>query len=420
MRRLRGWIFFGLIAAVTGTIWYRSRDVLMTEAEIRAAIPADLQFIPPTEQEAKTDQALWTLERDVFTDPNLSSPWIVGSFDTAWPDYWHVAANSDWVVDRVERLAKRGTPAAPLDLSREGIREEIPWQLYRVLSLRCDLKLAKNPRAEVRRDILALARFLRLAGLRRGSHGAQRFSSYSALQSINRALDAKAIDRKTARDLSRILPKDEEIVRVQQDQVRYDFESHVVDRLRPSQTYAILRPQLQSKDDYRQFVVGRLDVPATLSTQIAAAQGAIEMIATGKKDPRVSAAARARNELMSGLPWRKDGESTATQRFRELAYRTRLTFHPNPRGVANVQLGRLGFTPDVQERDDRAWFALTRARLQLLLGEKTPFPQDPYTGKPVRHDPKRRILWSIGGNRIDDDGTMPKQYIGLPDIVIRY
>lgn len=415
MRRLRNWIVLGLIVAVTGTVWYRSRDVLMTEAEIRAAIPADLRYVPPTKEEARAEQRLWALERDVYTDPSIASPWVVGDFERAWPRFWHAAENSDWVIPRVEELAKRDTPAAELDLNTAERYERAPWNLFRVLALRCDLKIARYPKADIRRDTLALAHALRLVTLRRGSHGDQRFPAYTALMALNRALGVKTLDRATLEALYRILPTDTEVLAVQQDQIRYDLEEDVASRLMPKRVVALLRPRLDSKDDFRQYIVGRLDVRATLRTQVDFARGSMAMMATDKKDLRVSQAIRQRQDIIGTLPWKKPGESETGHRLRALGYRLRMLAHPNPRSVL-VTLGR---PPDEIERDERAWLALTRARLQVMLKEKGALPTDPYSGKPVRYNAKRGIVWSIGAGRTDEGGTMSKFWIGKPDMVVR-
>lgn len=414
--RARAWILVGLISTVAGTMWYRGRDVLMTEAEIRAAIPPELRFIPPTAQEAKAERALGDLNRDISLDSNLRSPWVVGEFARVVGKYEALAEHSGWVAHRIEKIAALGPGAADAEYGNAENPREVPWDAYRVLSLRCDLRLAANK--PVAQDVRALAQLLRLNCLRRGGRGSltRDFPDHLALQTIHRALDAKALPIADRKALLKILPTDEELIETQRDLIRYELETQVVHALRPVGAYAILNPKITSEDDYRRYIVGRLDVPATLKDQVEAARGAMASISAGKRDPRFSFAARERNETIGAVPWKKEGESGMTHRMREIAYRLRLAFHPNPRGVL-ATLGRLSWSPEAQEKSDRASFAVMRARLQIETGAKGALPRDPWDNRPIRYDAKRHVVWSVGADRADDGGQAKPSSIGLPDLV---
>lgn len=413
--RARLWILAAVLTAGAGTMWYRGRDVLMTEAEIRAAVPADLRYAPPTAQEAKVEEDLRTLANEVFLDANLQTAWIVGNFERSADRYQTLLDHSGWVRDRVERLAPSGPGAMSAEpgaeLNEEGGFGDIP----RVLALRCDFGLVdKRP---IGRDVLALARYLRLRCLQRGGRGSVNtaFTTFTCLQTVHRALDAGALSRVERQALYKILPADAEMIAVQQDRIRYELATQVVYPLRPIGVHAILNPKLKA-DDYRQYVIGRLDVPSTLRDQIEATRGAMAIVANGTKDPRFTKAVKSRNEILGDVPWKKDGESEVAHRMREIAYRIRLAFHPNPRG-ALVGLGRLSWSPYQHELDERSGFALARARLQIELGEKGSLPIDPWSNRPMRYDPRRKIVWSYSSNRRDDGGTVNRQTLALPDLV---
>jgi hypothetical protein len=54
-------------------------------------------------------------------------------------------------------------------------------------------------------------------------------------------------------------------------------------------------------------------------------------------------------------------------------------------------------------------FSLAEQRAPATLAELVPrllpaVPQDPFDGAPLRYDPKRRLVYSIGANRVDDGG----------------
>ncbi|MGV3614518.1 MAG: hypothetical protein ACO1SV_04200 [Fimbriimonas sp.] len=411
------WTPLGAIILIWGAVWYRGRDVLMSDAEIAAAIPPELRYRPPTVEERRSHEALSALQRDIVSDSRLDSAWVVGSFDSLRKDYRPLVRHSGWVRAPLRRAIAAGPPAIAIDYGERTLRTPY-YDIYRVLALRCDIKLAQGPRTGLAEDAMDLARFLRVASRLRteGYEYDNHFPNYLALQTLHRVLDAEALSRDEMRGLLKALPTDEELVRAQQDRVRFDLETGVVHNLRPTRVYRLLNPTLQGSSDYRAFIVGRLDVPATLRRETDAAKGLMAFIASGRTDARRQAAAAERNGVMSNLPWAKPGEPDSTRRLRELGFRMRMLFHPNPRGTL-VALEN-GFGPgDQHRRTERGWFALLRARLQLSLGVTGPLPNDPWTNRPVRYDSRRKLVWCVGVDKRDDGGTMSRTLIGQPDLV---
>lgn len=394
-------------------MWKRSQNVLMTEAAIRAEIPADLRYVPPSKQEAKVEAGLQKLALDVYADPLLASPMLrFRDLERYQSEMKRIAPSSEWMLKRIDSLAAQGLPATPVDISEPHYRYIEFWHIYRVLELR-GRALAKRPA----RDLFSFARMLRMDFLRRGGRNSSASGQGMpiSLAYFGHALAQASLTPEQNRALLKILPTDEELIRVQQDQVRYDFESEVVANLNPIRTFAIVNPKITQVGDYRQYIVGRLDVPATLDREIAHAEGVMSRMRTGIRDPRIEASLRERRDVIRDLPWKKSGEDEGTHRMRELQFRVRLAFHPNPLG-ALVFLGGWSSYPD-WNLHERTWLALTRAKLHLDGKVKGPLPRDPFANRPIQYDASRGILWSVGRNRHDDGGKRMIMY-GEPDAVV--
>lgn len=413
MRRASRWILGVALASACGTMWVRGRDALMTEAELRAAIPPHLRYIPPTAKEAKVEAALQQLNLDVYAEPDLVSPMRRPKEPEA-----HLAAmrtlfrSSEKVLDRIDAVSRMGLPAVEVDLTEPHFKYLAFWYLYRLLYDR-----SRPPNVPTSHDALSFAKLLRMDLLRRGGRNTSTFGQEISvgLGYFNNTLNSLTLSPAECRKVLKILPTNEEVLRVQEDQLRYDFESSVAANLGPVRAHGLIHRSDYREGDYRRYIIGRLDVPATLRQELLRADGALTYLCTGKRVPAAERATKERYGFLGQIPWKKTGESDSSHRMREIQFRIQLAFHSNPRG-ALVMLNGWSCAGE-WARHERTWLALTRARLHIMGKVPGPLPMDPFGAGPVQYDSTRGIVWSVGRNGTDEGGKRT-MISGEPDSVL--
>ncbi|AIE84135.1 hypothetical protein OP10G_0767 [Fimbriimonas ginsengisoli Gsoil 348] len=401
--------------------WKSGQGVLLTNREIADAIPTDLRLVPPTAQELEAMSAWEVLGAGIRGEPQLRSYWFVGDFQRNSANLLGFVPASDWLPDKVEALCALGPPG---ETASDGPRPDGPvFDIFRVLSMRSDFLIAAGNGSRVWPTARALARMAATIGRYRGELG-QYLAGLStpvqlALSSLIRAVDAGAFTRKQLRELDRLLPLDDALVRAMQARVPFTFDRAVVRALEVPNRESLLKPADPKAENSDRYLAGRLNVPMTLAREIELYHRFSKNIgqSAAKRSWGTTSEDRERMEYMRSYPWPRKGDPEWLVYARDEWFRFKARAWPNARGFAVGGTPTWALSNIMQER---IRFALAKARIRLAIDPRLEMPIDPGDGLRIRVDPKRRVIWSVGNDGVDNGGASNPHDSTALDTVISF